>query len=168
MPHSTIANAARTIRHISEKNNVAGIGTMVTAFKPFYNIPVRRQLAQKNAPQTASKIQETLIAYGLIHPKVRFVLLHSQSTVGTKKKPQNWIKPTVADQMEDIKVIFGKHLADMLHHVTMDEPDDDRDDTEDADGDSGNIHLDAVLPIKGSGKLASSMHAPHSVFPITS
>jgi DNA mismatch repair ATPase MutL len=141
---------------------------MVTAFKPFYNIPVRRQLAQKNAPQTASKIQETLIAYGLIHPKVRFVLLHTQSTVGTKKKPQNWIKPTVADQMEDIKVIFGKHLADMLHHVSMDEPDGDRDDTEDADGDSGNIHLDAVLPIKGSGKLAFSMHAPHSVFPITS
>ncbi|CAO3679707.1 unnamed protein product [Umbelopsis ramanniana] len=137
---------------VSEKSNVGSIGTTITAKKPFYNLPVRRQLAQKNAPQTASKIQDLLIAYGLVHPKVRFVLLHTQETVGNKKKPQNWIKPAVADQMEDVKVIFGKTLADMLDHVSIDEEACDADDIdhlqEEREDDA--IRLDAVLPIKGS------------------
>ncbi|KAI8583957.1 hypothetical protein K450DRAFT_204368 [Umbelopsis ramanniana AG] len=139
---------------VSEKSNVGGIGTTVTAKKPFYNIPVRRQLAQKNAPQTASKIQDLLIAYGLVHPKVRFVLLHTQETVGNKKKPQNWIKPAVADQMEDVKVIFGKTLADMLDHVSIEEAyntgdiDNPQEEAENLDDEA--IRLDAVLPIKGS------------------
>jgi hypothetical protein len=97
-----------------------------------------------------------LIAYGLVHPKVRFVLLHTQETVGNKKKPQNWIKPAVADQMEDVKVIFGKTLADMLHHVSIedacDTDDIDHPHAESEDLADNAIRLDAVLPIKGSGR----------------
>ncbi|KAI9284195.1 hypothetical protein BC943DRAFT_86723 [Umbelopsis sp. AD052] len=139
---------------VSEKSNVGSVGTTITAKKPFYNIPVRRQLAQKNAPQTASKIQDLLIAYGLVHPKVRIVLLHTQETVGNKKKPQNWIKPAVADQMEDVKVIFGKTLADMLDHVSIEEASDTDDighQQEEGDNlDNDVLRVDAVLPMKGS------------------
>lgn len=136
---------------------------MVIANKPFYNIPVRRQLAQKNGPQMASKVQDLLIAYGLIHPNVRFVLLHTQSTVGTKKRPQNWIKPAVADRLEDVKVIFGKSLADMLINTSIDESPDvvlesvqDDDESDDADApmeqdkSKNALHIDAILPMKGA------------------
>jgi hypothetical protein len=82
------------------------------------------------------------------------VLLHTQETVGNKKKPQNWIKPAVADQMDDVKVIFGKTLADMLDHVSIDEEACDADDMDhpQEEREDDGIRLDAVLPIKGSGK----------------
>jgi hypothetical protein len=81
--------------------------------------------------------------------------------VGNKKKPQNWIKPAVADQMEDIKVIFGKSLADQLQYISIDESKDEEEALQNQEEDDGAIHMDAVLPIKGAGKLKFVVHCMH-------
>ncbi|KAI8095388.1 hypothetical protein BDF21DRAFT_5333 [Thamnidium elegans] len=96
-------------------NTLASSGTIITLYKPFYNLPVRRQLAQKNATNNMKRIQELLIKYALAHPKVRFSYALIKETAGNKNDVNNtWIKPVTPSIEKTILHLFGAAYSDML------------------------------------------------------
>ncbi|KAK4509202.1 Ubiquitin conjugation factor E4 [Mucor velutinosus] len=97
-------------------NTISKSGTVVTLYKPFYNLPVRRQLAQKNTTQNNKKCQELLIKYALAHPSVRFSLHLARDTVGYSSNNANnsWVKPVTASINQTLAVIYGSQLANMV------------------------------------------------------
>lgn len=102
-------------------------------------MPVRRQLAQKNAANNMKKIQELLIKYALAHPKVRF----SYTLVGNKNDVNNtWIKPVTPSVEKTILHLFGAAYSDMLERFI--ETDSTRNEL---------LTVDAILPKPDSGML---------------
>ncbi|KAG1174199.1 hypothetical protein G6F70_004039 [Rhizopus microsporus] len=89
----------------------AETGTMITIQQPFINLPVRRQLAQKNAAAIAKRVQDVLVKYALAHPSIRFLLYDAPQSAG---KPSVWIKPPTSDIEGSITTIFGSQLSKML------------------------------------------------------
>ncbi|GAN04767.1 conserved hypothetical protein [Mucor ambiguus] len=96
-------------------NAIPKSGTVVTLYKPFYSLPVRRQLAQKNTTQNNKRCQELLIKYALAHPNVRFSLYQARDTVGYSSNNANnsWIKPVTASIHETLSLVYGSQLANM-------------------------------------------------------
>jgi DNA mismatch repair ATPase MutL len=111
---------------------------MITVYKPFYNLPVRRQLAQKNVHQHLKKIQELLIAYALAHTNIRFSSIQSTSTVGCNTSKNNaWIKPVTSNIEGSLTVIYGASLSNMLDRWIETE---------------STLTVDLVIPKSNSGK----------------
>ncbi|KAI8393440.1 histidine kinase-like ATPase [Radiomyces spectabilis] len=121
-------------------NLMAGSGTLVVVESPFYNIPVRRQVAQKTALSTLKNIQDVLVKYALAHPAVRFTLMQAQSTAGTKKNTQ-WIKPITTDILSGIGIVFSPALADLLQSHDITESFEQMPDQSEP-----SIHLQCILP----------------------
>ena len=100
----------------SEKpvGSIPHTGTIISAHRPFFNIPVRRQMEQKTF--SFKRIQDLLIKYSLVYPMVRFALTSVGSSRGIKK----WIQPSTSGVMNAIVAAYGSQLSDMLehHHVT--------------------------------------------------
>ena len=100
----------------SEKpvGSIPHTGTIILAHKPFFNIPVRRQMEQKAF--SFKRIQDLLTKYSLAYPMVRFALTSIGASRGTKK----WIQPSTSSVMNAIVAAYGSQLSDMLehHHVT--------------------------------------------------
>ncbi|XP_061413040.1 PMS1 protein homolog 1 isoform X2 [Lethenteron reissneri] len=76
----------------SKKPSHLGKGTTVCITKLFKNLPVRKQFysTAKKCKEELKKIEDLLVAYGVIHPDIRFSLAHNKAVV--------WQKPRVADQ----------------------------------------------------------------------
>ncbi|XP_075912392.1 PMS1 protein homolog 1 isoform X6 [Petromyzon marinus] len=76
----------------SRKPSHLGKGTTVCITKLFKNLPVRKQFysTAKKCKEELKKIEDLLVAYGVIHPDIRFSLAHNKAVV--------WQKPRVADQ----------------------------------------------------------------------
>ena len=63
-------------------------GVTMTADNLFKNVPVRKQFfnSNKKGKEELRKVQDLLIAYGLIMPEVRFTLKHNRSIIWQKIK----------------------------------------------------------------------------------
>ncbi|KAG2226723.1 hypothetical protein INT45_001070, partial [Circinella minor] len=99
-------------KQISEKpiGSIAHTGTIISAYKPFFNIPVRRQMEQKSF--SFKRIQDLLTKYSLVYPMVRFALTSVGPSRGTKK----WIQPSTSGVMNAIVAAYGSQLSNMLEH----------------------------------------------------
>lgn len=66
----------------------ATCGTIVTACKLFKNMPVRKQFYGnlKKCKEEFKKVEDLVVAFGLIHPQLRILLRHNKSVVWQKSK----------------------------------------------------------------------------------
>lgn len=73
---------------LSSKLTHDGIGTTVVASNIFKNFPVRKQhfQASKRCREELKNIEDLLLAYGLINPKVRIILRHNKNVIWQKNK----------------------------------------------------------------------------------
>ncbi|KAI9338421.1 hypothetical protein BD770DRAFT_400670 [Pilaira anomala] len=143
---------------INEKvtNTLANSGTIITIYKPFYNLPVRRQLAQKNATNTMKKIQELLIKYALTHPKVRFSSTQTKDTAGVNNKNDsnnNWIKPVTPSIEKTMLHLFGATFNDMLERFI---------ETDESNSDAP-VTVDVVIP-KPNSDPSITLKGPERIF----
>ncbi|KAI8369785.1 histidine kinase-like ATPase, partial [Choanephora cucurbitarum] len=77
-------------------------GTVITAEKPFYDLPVRRQQAERNKQTQQHIIKEMVIRYALVQHHVRFVL------------NRTWIKPSTTNLLSRVSMLFSRTLSTML------------------------------------------------------
>ena len=72
----------------STKPTHDGVGTTVIATNLFKNFPVRKQRFQstKKGKEELKKIEDLLMAYGLINPEVRITLRNNKNAVWQKNK----------------------------------------------------------------------------------
>ncbi|XP_053554589.1 PMS1 protein homolog 1 isoform X2 [Bombina bombina] len=73
---------------ISQKPSHLGQGTTVSVVKLFKNLPVRKQYysTAKKCKEEIKKIQDLLMAYGIIKPDLRIVFTHNKTTLWQKSK----------------------------------------------------------------------------------
>lgn len=128
------------MRLLSEEatNTIVDTGTIISIVQPFIHLPVRRQVAQKNATASVKKIQELLIKYALVYPSVRFAFHNTSQTAG---KPTIWIKPPTTDVEEALSFIYGSNLSNMLEHLI------------ETDKEQTSLTVDILVPKKNSGKI---------------
>ncbi|KAG1473652.1 hypothetical protein G6F56_000833 [Rhizopus delemar] len=116
-------------------NTIVDTGTIISIVQPFIHLPVRRQVAQKNATASVKKIQELLIKYALVYPSVRFAFHNTSQTAG---KPTIWIKPPTTDVEEALSFIYGSNLSNMLEHLI------------ETDKEQTSLTVDILVPKKNS------------------
>lgn len=88
--------------HISsQKPSHLGQGTTVTVLKLFKNLPVRKQFysTSKKCKDELKKIQDLMMAYGIINPELRIILTHNKAVV--------WQKPRVSDHKSAFMSVLG-------------------------------------------------------------
>ncbi|XP_075285918.1 PMS1 protein homolog 1 isoform X2 [Opisthocomus hoazin] len=75
-------------RVTSKKPSHLGQGTTVTVLKLFKNLPVRKQFYSTNrkCKEELKKVQDLLIAYGIIKPDLRITLTHDKAVIWQKTK----------------------------------------------------------------------------------
>ncbi|KAM7153038.1 PMS1 protein homolog 1 isoform 2-T3 [Macrochelys suwanniensis] len=76
----------------SQKPSHLGQGTTVTALKLFKNLPVRKQFYStvKKCKEELKKIQDLLMAYGIIKPELRIIFTHNKVFLsGFLPKPES-------------------------------------------------------------------------------
>lgn len=68
-----------------------GVGTVVTALDLFKEAPVRRQMYRnpKHCKEDFKNVQDVLMAFGIAHPRVRFILRHNRDLVWQKTHAEN-------------------------------------------------------------------------------
>ncbi|XP_073489290.1 PMS1 protein homolog 1 isoform X1 [Aquarana catesbeiana] len=73
---------------VSQKPSHLGQGTTVTVLHLFKNLPVRKQYfsTTKKCKAELKKVQDLLMAYGIIKPGLRIVLVHNKMVVWQKNK----------------------------------------------------------------------------------
>ena len=91
---------------IEQKPTHHNVGTIITVNNLFKNIPVRRQLYHKDkkVKEELNRIEELLMSYGLLHPKLRITLKNNKNVV--------WRKNRASDYVYAILEIFGKTVND--------------------------------------------------------
>ncbi|KAJ1982607.1 hypothetical protein H4R35_000233 [Dimargaris xerosporica] len=117
------------VRHVPNEP-----GTSVFVQKPFYNIPVRRQRAEKNATGLMQQIARLLLTYAFIYPTVRFAL-QVQHTLASRKRPlptalawthdgarSQWIKLSTTSPWEAIAHSLGKEAMRGLMRIRVIKP----------------------------------------------
>ncbi|KAI8093098.1 histidine kinase-like ATPase [Halteromyces radiatus] len=108
-----------------KSENTAGTmyrsGTMVSIHRPFVNLPVRRQVAEKARTISIKRIQELAIKYGLSHPFLRLSLHQLHSTLGQLRKQPTWVKPSTSSLLEGVRIIYDSTLASMVEECSLEE-----------------------------------------------
>ncbi|KFO15160.1 PMS1 protein 1, partial [Balearica regulorum gibbericeps] len=86
---------------ISKKPSHLGQGTTVTVLKLFQNLPVRKQFYSTNrkCKEELRKVQDLLIAYGIIKPDLRITLTHNKAVI--------WQKTRVSDHKMACMSVLG-------------------------------------------------------------
>ena len=95
----------------SKRPIAAGVGTCVTATDMFVNLPVRRQF-YKNVKQCRDdlrRIEHLMIAFGLSHSNVRFVLRHSKNVI--------WQKAVMSSLHSNMIAVFGTSLVQQMKYL---------------------------------------------------
>ncbi|CAO3636762.1 unnamed protein product [Mucor hiemalis] len=126
-------------------NTISTSGTVIILEKPFYDLPVRRQIAIKQASNNMKKIQDLLVKYALVYPNIRF---SSQLMENTKKL---WIKPATSSIESSIALLFDASFVDMLEHCLQASPD------------HPNLAVDVFLP-KANSDPSAMLKGPDRVF----
>uniref|UniRef100_A0A803Y7X9 PMS1 homolog 1, mismatch repair system component n=1 Tax=Meleagris gallopavo TaxID=9103 RepID=A0A803Y7X9_MELGA len=72
----------------SQKPSHLGQGTTVTVLKLFKNLPVRKQFysTNKKCKEELKKVQDLLIAYGIIKPELRITFVHNKAAIWQKNR----------------------------------------------------------------------------------
>nr|XP_013807728.1 PREDICTED: PMS1 protein homolog 1 [Apteryx mantelli mantelli] len=85
----------------SQKPSHLGQGTTVTVLKLFKNLPVRKQFysTTKKCKEELKKIQDLLIAYGIIKPDLRIIFTHNKAVI--------WQKTRVSDHKMACMSVLG-------------------------------------------------------------
>ncbi|XP_032222327.2 PMS1 protein homolog 1 isoform X2 [Nematostella vectensis] len=89
-------------------------GTAVTACNLFKNLPVRKQFSRgnKKCKDELKKVEELIMAFGLIHPSVRLTLRHNKSIIWQKNKCEDLKKALTgiigANAMSSMEEIMAK------------------------------------------------------------
>ncbi|XP_019630409.1 PREDICTED: PMS1 protein homolog 1-like [Branchiostoma belcheri] len=88
-----------------------GQGTTITVTNLFKNVPVRRQYysAPKRRKEELKRVDDILMAFGIIKPDVRFSLIHNKSTV--------WQKNKSADHRSALLKVLGTGTMALLQGV---------------------------------------------------
>ncbi|XP_072468737.1 PMS1 protein homolog 1 isoform X1 [Notamacropus eugenii] len=99
---------------VSQKPSHLGQGTTVTALKLFKNLPVRKQFysTARKCKEELKKIQDLLIAYGILKPELRIVFTHNKVII--------WQKSRVSDHKTALMAVLGttmmNNMAAFQHH----------------------------------------------------
>uniref|UniRef100_A0A7N4P7U5 PMS1 homolog 1, mismatch repair system component n=1 Tax=Sarcophilus harrisii TaxID=9305 RepID=A0A7N4P7U5_SARHA len=99
---------------VSQKPSHLGQGTTVTALKLFKNLPVRKQFysTAKRCKDELKKIQDLLIAYGILKPELRIIFTHNKVTI--------WQKNRVSDHKTALMAVLGTSMMSNMeafqHH----------------------------------------------------
>uniref|UniRef100_A0A8C3KC80 PMS1 homolog 1, mismatch repair system component n=1 Tax=Calidris pygmaea TaxID=425635 RepID=A0A8C3KC80_9CHAR len=85
----------------SKKPSHLGQGTTVTVLKLFKNLPVRKQFysTTRKCKEELKKVQDLLIAYGIIKPDLRITLTHNKAVI--------WQKTRVSDHKMACMSVLG-------------------------------------------------------------
>ncbi|XP_038038294.2 PMS1 protein homolog 1 isoform X2 [Anas platyrhynchos] len=85
----------------SQRPSHLGQGTTVTVLKLFKNLPVRKQFYSTNrkCKEELKKIQDLLIAYGIIKPELRIIFSHNKAVI--------WQKTRVSDHKMACMSVLG-------------------------------------------------------------
>ncbi|NWQ96598.1 PMS1 protein, partial [Burhinus bistriatus] len=85
----------------SKKPSHLGQGTTVTVLKLFKNLPVRKQFysTSRKCKEELKKVQDLLIAYGIIKPDLRITLTHNKAVI--------WQKTRVSDHKMACMSVLG-------------------------------------------------------------
>ncbi|KAI9255633.1 histidine kinase-like ATPase [Phascolomyces articulosus] len=97
--------------------SISHSGTIISAYQSFFNIPVRRQMAQKTF--SFKRIQDMMIKYSLVYPWVRFALTSAVDAIGVgsaRATHNKWLQPATSGTMKAIATAYGTQLCDMLEH----------------------------------------------------
>uniref|UniRef100_A0A8B9TJ70 PMS1 homolog 1, mismatch repair system component n=1 Tax=Anas platyrhynchos TaxID=8839 RepID=A0A8B9TJ70_ANAPL len=86
---------------MSQRPSHLGQGTTVTVLKLFKNLPVRKQFYSTNrkCKEELKKIQDLLIAYGIIKPELRIIFTHNKAVI--------WQKTRVSDHKMACMSVLG-------------------------------------------------------------
>ncbi|XP_005939917.1 PMS1 protein homolog 1 [Haplochromis burtoni] len=98
---------------VSQKPSHLGQGTTVSVMKLFKNLPVRRQCfsSTKKCKEELKKVQDLLMAYAIIKPELRLMLVHNKVVL--------WQKAKVADNRSALLATLGPGaIANLIpcHH----------------------------------------------------
>ncbi|CAI5656713.1 unnamed protein product [Oreochromis niloticus] len=98
---------------VSQKPSHLGQGTTVSVMKLFKNLPVRRQCfsSTKKCKEELKKVQDLLMAYAIIKPELRLMLVHNKVVL--------WQKAKVADNRSALLATLGPSaIANLIpcHH----------------------------------------------------
>ncbi|CAN9497966.1 unnamed protein product [Ophioblennius macclurei] len=130
---------------VSQKPSHLGQGTTVSVAKLFKNLPVRRQYysSAKRCKDELKKVQELLVAYAIVKPQLRLLLLHNKVVV--------WQKAKVADDRSALLAALGPSVvANLLpcHHRQ----------------EEAEIFLEGFFPKPGSDYSSTSSSGPEKTF----
>ncbi|KAI1202035.1 hypothetical protein F5X97DRAFT_345932 [Nemania serpens] len=92
---------------LTQKSTSAPVGTTVCVTKLFGRLPVREQMAAKEAKKTLDKIQELLRSYAMTRPQLKLMLkiLQTPTTIWSYSPKRN------ATPMEAALQLFGTEVA---------------------------------------------------------
>ncbi|XP_067021611.1 PMS1 protein homolog 1-like isoform X3 [Acropora muricata] len=104
----TLYIIGRTGKVEASQPKPAPTGTTVTATNLFKNLPVRKQFSSnsKKCKEELKKVEDLVMAYGLIHPSLRISLRHNKSLV--------WQKNKVSNHRTALLSVFGTALLAQL------------------------------------------------------
>lgn len=101
-----------TTGHItSMKPTPSSTGTIVVVSNLFKNLPVRKQFlsSSKKCKEELKKVEETVMAFGAVHPEIRIVLWHNKSII--------WQKSKVNDYRTSLMNVFGTVVISQMDRV---------------------------------------------------
>ncbi|KAM4559260.1 PMS1 protein homolog 1 isoform 1-T2 [Odontesthes bonariensis] len=130
---------------VSQKPSHLGQGTSVSVMKLFKNLPVRRQYysSTKRCKEELKKVQDLLMAYAIIKPELRLLLVHNKVVV--------WQKAKVVDNRSALLATLGSSaVANLLPcHQHQEQPE---------------IVLDGFFPKPGADYSSTSSSNPDRTF----
>lgn len=103
-------------RMVASKPSPGERGTTVVVQRLFKSLPVRRQMHQnaKKRGDELSRVQDLLMAFGLILPTLRLELRHNKSVV--------WQKTKVSDCRSAFSVLFGSSATSQMQTIELEMP----------------------------------------------
>ncbi|XP_047458006.1 PMS1 protein homolog 1 isoform X2 [Mugil cephalus] len=130
---------------VSQKPSHLGQGTTVSVMKLFKNLPVRRQYYSntKKCKEELKRVQDVLVAYAIIKPQLRLMLVHNKVVL--------WQKAKVADNRSALLATLGPGAVASLipcHHL-QEQPE---------------ISLDGFFPKPGADYSSTSSSSPDKAF----
>lgn len=99
---------------IATKPSAMGPGTLVQVSSLFKNVPVRRQYFRsvKRCREDLKKVEDVMLAFGIAHPNVRFVLKHGKCVL--------WQKMRISEFSPNLAVVLSlpvtQHLTEISSH----------------------------------------------------
>ena len=102
---------------IASKPAAMGRGTMIHVSRLFKNVPVRRQYFKsiKRCREELKKVEDVMLAFGIAHPNVRFVLKHDKCML--------WQKMQTADYASNLAIVLGYSVTQHLSEISYSSPD---------------------------------------------